>query len=109
MTFRISIAVYFPEEQDENAFPVLLVRTPYDKTFLSFASITYTQQGIAVVTQDLRGRSKSEGVDMIFTTDGDGDLKDGYDTFQWIDDQSWSNDKVVSWGASALGMVQYVS
>jgi len=101
--------VYFPEDQEENDFPVLLVRTPYDKTFLSFATITYTQQGIAVVTQDLRGRSKSEGTDMIFTTDGDGDLKDGYDTYAWIDDQDWSNGNVVSWGASALGVVQYVA
>lgn len=41
---------------------------------------------------------------MVFTTDGDGDLKDGYDTMAWLVSQTWCNGKIGTTGGSARGM-----
>src|SRR5205085_7359652 len=35
--------------------------------------------------------------------------EDGYDVVEWIAQQPWSNQKIGTWGASALGRVQYMT
>jgi len=99
--------VYHPQGSD-SPWPVLLIRTTYNKNDLQDFAEGLTSAGVAVVAQDTRGRYASEGVDCVFRCDGDGDLKDGYDTIVWINDQAWADGNVGTWGASALGLVQYV-
>ena len=99
--------VYLPP--GEGPFPTLLRRTPYGREMGAQAAANYTQFGIAVVIQDLRGRFDSEGVDGVYTTDGDGELKDGYDTVEWIASRGWSDGLVAMTGASALGITQYMA
>ncbi len=99
--------VYLPA--GEGPFPVILWRTPYDKAGDQWTAQALTENGIAVVAQDTRGRFDSEGRDLVFTSDGDGPLADGYDTMAWIAEQPWSNGKIGTSGESALGITQYMA
>ena len=104
---HLATDVYLPK--GDGPFPTKLYRTPYGRTGLGVQSIGLNRNGVALVVQSLRGRQESEGIDRIFTTDGDGDLKDGYDTMAWVVDQEWSNGKIGTAGASALGIAQYMA
>ena len=103
---RLATDVYLPD--GAGPWPVLLVRTPYGRDALSGMGVDYSEVGLAVVTQDLRGRYDSEGTDMVFTSDGHGELSDGWDTCDWIVGQEWSDGLIGTTGGSALGIVQYV-
>lgn len=89
-------------------WPVLVFRTPYGREEFRPVVGPYLRAGVAVVSQDMRGRFDSEGVDMIFTTDADGALQDGYDTMEWVVDQEWCDGQLATFGASARGIVQYM-
>lgn len=80
---KLATDVYLPKNK-KGPWPVLLIRTPYDKKGQKSNGALWTLFGILVVAQDMRGRYASEGTDLVFTTDGDGKLKDGADTMAWI-------------------------
>ncbi|MEX2130230.1 MAG: CocE/NonD family hydrolase, partial [Pseudohongiellaceae bacterium] len=81
-------------------WPVVLTRTPYNKNGADRSAETYNARGYALVSQDVRGRYESEGVDMPF----ENDMPDGYDTVEWIAAQAFSNGKVGIFGTSAPGI-----
>ncbi len=81
----------------------ILIRTTYNKDPISIVGILGILRGWPVVIQDVRGRYASEGIDTGFKNDS----TDGSDTLAWIANQSWSNGKIVTYGLSALGIVQY--
>ena len=99
--------IYRPE--GAGPFPVLLQRTPYDKTtpgsFLNLDPLKAAKQGYAVVIQDTRGRFASEGEFYTFRDDGN----DGYDSVEWAASQSWSSGKVGMFGASYVGATQWLA
>lgn len=103
---HLATDVYLPS--GTGPWPVVLVRTPYDKASIASLGDGLAAAGIATVGQDMRGRFASEGLDMVFTTEGDGPLKDGYDTIGWITGQTWCDGHVGTTGGSALGIVQYM-
>ena len=103
---RLATEVYLPE--GDGPFPTVLIRTPYGREDVAVVAPALNDAGLAVVAQDLRGRFDSEGIDGVFTTDGDGALKDGWDTMAWVVDQRWSNGLIGTMGDSADGIVQYV-
>ena len=78
-------------------FPVLLLRTPYDKTTRAPQAPYFAERGYVVALQDIRGRYKSEG---IFAKVQPKDATDGYDTIEWLEKQSYSNGSVGMWGTS---------
>jgi len=82
---------------------VILIRTTYNKDTILIVGILGILRGWPVVIQDVRGRYASEGIDTGFKNDS----ADGADTLAWIANQSWSNGKIVTYGLSALGIVQY--
>lgn len=96
--------VYRPDA--EGRFPVLLLRLPYGKQFISdFGDHEYfVPKGYVVVIQDTRGRFTSEGE---FTPLVDEPL-DGYDTVEWAARLPWSDGKVGTIGQSYLGATQYL-
>ena len=61
--------------------PVLLMRTPYDKsrTWVTPLAHAAVSRGFVVVIQDVRGRYASEGEWYTFRNES----KDGYDTPEW--------------------------
>ncbi len=105
---KLATDVFRPD--DNAAYPVILYRTPYNKTNDGFDLSTINLlkvMGYVYVTQDLRGRFASEGTDSTFITDGWGALQDGYDTIEWLTQQTWCNGKIGELGASASGITTY--
>jgi predicted acyl esterase len=88
-------------------YPVILIRTPYDKNALKPIGEDGARRGYAVVVQDTRGRFASEGANLPFEGDGWWENRaDGVDTIGWIARQAWCNGKIGTWGGSALGINQ---
>jgi putative CocE/NonD family hydrolase len=97
--------VYRPDA--DGRFPVLVVRTPYDKN----ADMALTEKdyfpsrGYVVVAQDTRGRYHSEGDFYPFIHEAN----DGYDTIEWAAHLPWSDGNVGTVGQSYMGLVQYLA
>jgi len=95
---KLATSIYLPE--GDGPWPVVLVRTPYGKGTQATGHAGWTKRGFALVTQDCRGRFKSEGQYRPFMDDH----LDGFDTVEWAAKQSWSNGKIGMFGASAMGI-----
>jgi uncharacterized protein len=95
--------IYRPKA--EGRFPVLLVRTPYDKTNESSFGTKGAARGYVVVEQDVRGRFTSEGEWYTFKNEA----QDGYDTVEWAAALPYSNGKVGMFGGSYVGATQYLA
>jgi len=85
-------------------WPVVLIRTPYDKNGLRVMGQALALFGYACVIQDTRGRFESGGVDTVFRDDGD----DGRATLDWIAVQDWCDGSVGTFGGSAFGITGYM-
>jgi len=85
--------------------PVLLHRTPYDKSEAPTVAIaeTLAEHGYVVMLQDTRGRHHSQGV---FVKYYDYDAYDGYDTIEWAARLPYSNGKVGMYGTSYAAHTQ---
>jgi len=91
-------------------YPVILLRTPYNK---AFARIAYLQldpmraaaRGYALVIQDTRGRYASGGEFYCFRAEAD----DGYDTVEWAAAAPWADGNVGMYGASYMGATQWLA
>jgi uncharacterized protein len=98
--------VYRPS--GDGPFPVLLERTPYDKSAPSRSERTaevalyFVRHGYAVVYQDCRGRYKSEGRFTKYLSEAE----DGYDTLAWLMRQSWCNGRIGTFGLSYAARTQ---
>ncbi|MER9357478.1 CocE/NonD family hydrolase [Mesorhizobium sp. M0514] len=124
---NLSTDIYLPS--GHGPFPIILVRTPYDKNTLRpnwvskktspfvydvestprTCSCTgpvevYINAGYAVVTQDFRGVFESEGIFKYAKSE----RRDFEDTAKWLDAQSWSARRMGMWGCSYLGNAQVV-
>ena len=101
--------VYRP--QAEGPFPVILTRTPYNKSSLDGTpSPTYeslASAGYIVVAQDVRGRYASEGEFTPLFAFGYPDIEDGYDTVEWCAQLSDSTGDVGIFGNSYGGFTSY--
>ena len=84
-------------------FPVLLVRSPYNKAGARRDGEYLARHGYVVLAQDCRGRFASQGDFYAFVNEG----KDGYDAIEWAAAQPWSNGKVGTFGGSYLAWDQY--
>ncbi len=56
---KLATSVYLPE--GNGPWPVIVTRTPYSKAPYAQRASRYTSVGYVYVTQDMRGRFKSEG------------------------------------------------
>ncbi|MCU1503818.1 MAG: hypothetical protein JWM12_3172 [Ilumatobacteraceae bacterium] len=93
-------------------FPVLLTRTPYDKTHprisltASLDPRRVVPHDYVMVFQDTRGR---------FASDGDpndivrGSAEDGYDTVEWAASLPYSDGNVGMFGISYMAMTQWLA
>ena len=99
--------LYRPDDAP-GPFPVLLQRTPYDKSqgrAGALDALRAASHGYAVVIQDTRGRYASEGDFYPFLNETD----DGYDTIQWCAAQPWASGKVGMFGRSYVGATQWLA
>ena len=98
---RLASDIYRPAAAGiplNQAFPVLLQRTPYSKTRedLVTEALFFTSRGYVTVLQDCRARYESEGEFTKYTDEGD----DGLATMAWIAEQPWQGGKVGTYGLS---------
>ena len=85
--------------------PVLLQRTPYNKSNGAEVAESAAQRGYVVVLQDVRGRYASEGDWYPFKFES----SDGYDAVEWAAALPNSNGKVGMFGGSYVGATQMLA
>jgi uncharacterized protein len=95
--------IYRPKA--DGKYPVLLQRTPYDKTGTRNFAMRAAARGYVVVAQDVRGRFTSEGEWYPFRHES----QDGYDTIEWVASLPESNGKVGMFGGSYVGATQMLA
>ncbi len=89
----------------EGSFPVLLERTPYNKSGSAGFAIKAATRGYIVVVQDVRGRYTSDGDWYPFKNESN----DGYDTVEWAASLPGANGKVGMFGGSYVGATQMLT
>jgi len=95
----------FSPESDAEAYPVILIYTPYVNDEAVERGMYFAKKGFVFISLDLRGRGNSEGTYRPFEKDG----IDGYDAIQWISKQDWCNGNIGMMGGSYRGMVQWMT
>ena len=111
---HLATDLYFPALAGQRApgrFPVIMERTPYDKTRLPCrnAGHFFARRGYVAACQDVRGRYASEGVWYPFAGAGtgtQGEGEDGYDAVEWLAAQEWCDGQVGTIGGSYAGCTQ---
>ena len=105
---ELATDVYRPSLNGEvldEALPVLLQRTPYNKVEVEHEggdASFFARHGYIAIVQDCRG---------CFDSGGDGNFlipeaEDGADTMAWIKDQPWCSGRIGTWGTSWAGWTQ---
>ena len=114
---ELALDVAMPATQ--GPYPVVLLRTPYDKVFAMSSTaeevkgIPYDQEFIASITragyafafQDVRGRFNSDGVWYPYFSE----REDGEDTIDWLEHQQWCEGSVAMVGRSYAGYTQWMA
>ena len=95
--------IYRP--RSEAKFPVLLQRTPYDKSSSFDFGMKASAKGYVVVIQDVRGRYTSDGEWYVFKHESD----DGYDTVEWAASLPFADGRVGMFGGSYVGATQMLA
>ena len=97
--------IYRPKA--DGKFPVILMRTPYDKSVSWAVSPAYqiVEHGYVVVVQDVRGRYTSEGEWYPFRHES----ADGYDTVEWVAALPYADGRVGMMGGSYVGATQMLT
>lgn len=103
---RLSAYLYFPP--GDGPWPVLFEQryadlrgTPTRQAFARIAKAGYVVCGV-----NFRGAGQSEGTWVGYRALGWGELKDGYDTCEWLATQKWSTGKIGTFGSSQAGYAQ---
>src|SRR5262245_3907980 len=103
---RLSAYLYFPK--GKGPWPVLYEQRYADlrapATRQGFARLA--EAGFVVAAENFRGAQLSEGTWVGYRALGWGELKDGYDTVEWLADQPWSTGKIGTFGSSQAGFAQ---
>jgi uncharacterized protein len=95
--------IYRPKA--DGKFPVLLQRTPYNKSNGVNFGVRAAARGFVVIFQDVRGRYSSEGEWYTFKHEPE----DGYDSVEWTAALPYSNGKVGMFGGSYVGATQMLA
>lgn len=97
--------IYRPKSSEK--FPVILMRTPYDKSVNWAVSPAFkiVARGYVLIIQDVRGRYTSEGEWYPFRHE----QADGYDAVEWAASLPFSNGKIGMMGASYVGATQMLA
>lgn len=100
---RLAADIYRPAEM--SPMPVLLCRTPYDKSEAgnrTAMAMAFAEHGYVAAIQDTRGRHGSEGEFGFLHPEAE----DGQDTVAWLRRQPWCDGRVGTWGGSYEGWAQ---
>jgi putative CocE/NonD family hydrolase len=95
--------IYRPKA--DGRYPVILERTPYNRTGGGDFAMHAAGQGYVVILQDVRGRYASEGEWYPFKWES----QDGYDSVEWAAALPYANGKVGMMGGSYVGATQMLA
>lgn len=102
---RLATDVHLPPAPRKHA--AVVSRVPYDKSspYMAIHKIAehYLARGYVFVSQDVRGKFRSEGDTVPFVHE----IEDTHDTLDWITRQPWSNGAVAMVGDSYHGWTQW--
>ena len=101
---KLSTDIFFPGDLNEK-LPVILMRTPLNKSSMGYLPYYFVSQGYIVAVQDVRGRFSSEGNWEPFINEGE----DGYDAIEWLAKQAWCSGKVGMLGGSYMAHAQFLA
>ena len=103
---KLSTYLFFPE--GKGPWPVL-----YEQRYADIKSPAMgksyeklVRAGYVVALENFRGAGQSEGTWVGYRALGWGELKDGYDTVEWLAKQPWSTGKIGTLGSSQAGFAQ---
>ena len=105
MRDNVTLAADIYRPVSDEKFPVLVERTPYNRTDEAGMANELASHGYVVVLQDTRGRYASEGEFYPFRNES----TDGYDTVEWAAQLKGSNGKVGMFGGSYVGATQMLA
>jgi len=103
---RLATDIYLPDR--EGAYPVILLRTPYNKLGIVKEPLyehfpRFIANGYGIAVQDCRGTLASEGK---MNLNGGNEHEDGYDTVEYLAVQSFCDGNVGMFGLSYFGFTQ---
>lgn len=103
---RLATDLYMPDQ--DGAYPVILMRTPYDKEGIVREPLyehypEFVKAGYVVAIQDCRGTCASEGE---MNLNGGNEQEDGYDAVEFLAAQSFCDGNVGMFGLSYFGFTQ---
>ena len=107
---RLATLVFLPGPVESGPWPVILERTPYNRKTAAVKKLfEFDKKGYAVVAQNVRGTTDSEGESIASGTDGWGGpgFRDGVDSVSWILKQPWCNGRIGVAGFSASGITAH--
>ena len=100
----VTLAADIYRPRGEGKFPVLLIRTPYNRKDAG-TGVFLASSGYVVIQQDVRGRFDSGGEFVPFRNE----MNDGYDTVEWAASLPYSDGRVGMFGGSYVGATQMLA
>ena len=101
---KLSTDLYLPQAKGDQAWPVVMIRSPYNKNLMALNTEALLADGYAIVVQDTRGRYESEGEFQPL----ENERKDGVDMCAWLCEQPWCNGKITGFSGSYVGATQWL-
>ncbi len=103
----VELAANISRPDSQSSFPVIIVRTPYDKDNEEDGDWGeyWAEQGYVFVLQDCRGTGNSTGE----WYPAIHERADGVDTREWVLKQPWCNGSIGTTGGSYLGFTQFAA
>lgn len=92
---------------EQRPAPAVVMRTPYGRggERATARADPFARAGYAAVWVDVRGRGDSDGIFEPYRNDG----PDGVDVIAWVAAQEWCDGRVVTYGGSYPGRIQWLT
>lgn len=100
---ELSTYIDLPWGYKSGEVTMVMDRSPYGHFGLELIADIYIFFGLGAVKQDLRGTGLSQGSFELWHKAG----SDGYTTMEWVSNQTWSDHKIFTVGASADGLASF--
>ena len=100
---KLATNLFMPDDEGSAPWPVIAIRTPYDKEAMPLAVDGMTGNGYVVAVQDSRGRFASEGAFQPLAQETD----DGVDFIGWLGEQAWCDGNIGMASGSYVGATQW--
>ena len=107
----VSLSMDLLRPKAKGRFPVILIRTPYNKVKAGSSPQTkpfcdeLVRRGYVVAIQDCRGRFNSDGTFDPYRQEH----ADGFDTIEWLASRDWCDGNIGMIGRSYVGQTQWLA